>query len=109
MVQNIPVYRTRANYVTNPALGFHASAFVCAEDMRTVYPLTNSLLVDSVNRGTILYRGCTHITDGGPTLIQHWFKVSITGTMHCSVLTGCWPAPATVVQQHSARIGLVSY
>ena len=40
--------------------------------------------------------GCTRVTDGGPTLNQHWFNVSITGTTftrttHCPVLNGCWP------------------
>ena len=33
-----------------------------------------------VDRDTILDRGCTYITAGGPTISQHWFKVVITGT-----------------------------
>ena len=30
-----------------------------------------------VDRGTMLVWGCTHVMDGGPALIQHWFKATV--------------------------------
>ena len=96
--------------ITSPALGFNASALVRAEDKCSLHLPYNSLLVDT-HRSWHNARSGLYPCDGrwasiNPALVQgsHYRNDIQENALRCSVLNGCWPAPA---MQHWDDIGPV--